>query len=53
MQHTTGTQSKHEEELQAEREWKAWKAEHHARREAKGYNRPVSDEEALKVLGVL
>lgn len=38
-------------EAQAQREWDAWQAEHHARREAKGYNEPVSDDEALDILG--
>ncbi|ADI13682.1 hypothetical protein [Truepera radiovictrix] len=35
------------------RDWRTWQAEHHARREAKGYNEPVSDEEALDILGLL
>lgn len=36
---------------QQQREWEAWQAEQHARREAKGYNEPVSDDEALDILG--
>ena len=45
------TETLQKAEEQAQREWDAWQAEHHARREAKGYNEPVSDDEALDILG--
>lgn len=38
-------------EEQQQREWETWQTEHRARREAKGYNEPVSDDEALDILG--
>jgi hypothetical protein len=42
-----------ETEQESLHDWHVWQAEHHARREAKGYNEPVSDEEALDILGLL
>lgn len=55
MNNSTNLQAQVEQESQErlEREWREWQQAHAEKRRVLGYDKPVSDDEALEILGLL